>query len=281
MSSLRNQVILFFIVGAVPTALEQDAITRLEDQAAVVRVRTLTQDTTFGGKPEICDGIAILDESLIPTEYGDTDDFPIVTPVAIGTGVTVEHDDVIPLLRSAGTKQVETATCAGTCTVQGTVIATVTAACMGADSPRAISFVVNAGDTAANWATKARAALAADAIINEHFAVSGATVAIILTADVPAANDGTLNIGLAAGTATGPTTAASSANTTAGVAPTVLDTGKAVVAGGAIQGVLQDTAATTKLLSHGVAVPDVTVTGIGTTATPTIVAGVLTAIALS
>lgn len=130
---------------------------------------------------------------------------------------------------TAGTAQVETATAAGTITFSGNAAVVVTAAGM-TGSPKTINVPVLNGDTAAVWAGKVRTALAADAAVSALFTVSGTSTAIVLTrkpvktytigmTSVPlyAANDGTLNISLDNGTCTGITTAATSANTTAGV----------------------------------------------------------------
>lgn len=117
--------------------------------------------------------------------------------------------------------QVETATAVGTITKSGDASVVVTAAGM-TGSPKAIAVAVLENDTASDWAAKVREALAADAAVSAKFAVSGATDKIILTAKTPAANDTSLNIALDNGAGdtgcTGITTAASSANTTAGVA---------------------------------------------------------------
>ena len=123
---------------------------------------------------------------------------------------------------SAGTAQVETATAAGTITLAGNATVTVTAAGM-TGSPKAVSVAVTLSDTAATWAGKVRTALAADADVASLFTVGGSTTAISLTRNASAigilpANDATLNIALANGTCTGITAAATSADTTAGVA---------------------------------------------------------------
>lgn len=125
----------------------------------------------------------------------------------------------------AGTAQVETATAAGTITATGNATVTVTAAGM-TGSPKAISVAVLSGDTAAVWAGKVRDALAADVDVSAVFSVSGASTAIVLTVkeigglSIPIypANDSTINVAIDNGTCTGITTAATSANTTAGVA---------------------------------------------------------------
>jgi hypothetical protein len=130
----------------------------------------------------------------------------------------------------AGTRQVETATAVGTITLAGNATVVVTSAGMSG-SPLTVSVPVALNDTAAQWAAKVRTALAANTTIAARFDVSGTSAAIVLTRkatstltngsiSVPlyAGNDSTLNISLDNGTCTGITTAATSANTTAGVA---------------------------------------------------------------
>jgi hypothetical protein len=131
---------------------------------------------------------------------------------------------------TAGTAQEETATAAGPISGRGNATVVVTSAGM-TGSPITLSVPVLASDAAAAWAAKVRTALNANAVIAARFTVGGASAAILLTrkplntytingTSVPcyAATDGTLNISLDNGTCTGITTAASSANTTAGVA---------------------------------------------------------------
>jgi len=117
--------------------------------------------------------------------------------------------------------QVETATAAGSVTGSGNATVIVTAAGM-TGSPKTFNVPVLNGDTAAQWADKVRIALAADSAVTALFTVGGTSTSIVLTRTNPAgvANDATLNISLANGTSTGITTAATSANTTAGVAGT-------------------------------------------------------------
>jgi hypothetical protein len=115
-----------------------------------------------------------------------------------------------------GTAQVETATAAGTITLAGNALVTVTSAGM-TGSPISISVPVLLADTPTLWAAKVRTALRANSVINSKFVVSGSTTAIVLTARVKAANDATLNIALDNDDSTGITTASTSANTTAGV----------------------------------------------------------------
>jgi phage tail sheath gpL-like len=139
------------------------------------------------------------------------------------------------------TNQVETATIGG-----GPIVAEaqiiVTANGM-TNSPKTVKFAVADGDTASQIATKARAALTADADVIAFFTVSGATTAVILTARTEAANDGTMNMASDNDTCGGLTPAASSANTTAGVAP-VLQVETATVVGTIDAGTLQVETAT-------------------------------------
>jgi len=125
----------------------------------------------------------------------------------------------------AGVAQVETATAAGTITLTGNASVTVTCDSMD-NSPKTIDVAVTSGDTAAVWAEKVRAALAADVDVSAVFSVGGTSTAIVLTVkeigglSIPiyAANDSTINIALDNGTCTGITPASTSADTTAGVA---------------------------------------------------------------
>ena len=125
----------------------------------------------------------------------------------------------------AGTQQVETATAAGTITASGTANVTITAAGL-TGSPLTISVGVTLGDTASVWAGKVRETLQVHPFINQLFTTDGTGTAIRLTRlastvgglSIRSANDATLNIALANGTCTGITAAATSANTTAGVA---------------------------------------------------------------
>lgn len=118
-----------------------------------------------------------------------------------------------------GTAQVETATAAGAATSSGNITVTVTAAVAAALSGgKAIVVAITNGDTAATWAGKVRTALAADTDVNTYFNVGGSSTSIVLTARTAAANDSSLNIAIADTGSTGITPAATSANTTAGVA---------------------------------------------------------------
>lgn len=131
--------------------------------------------------------------------------------------ITIEilWDPTVP----TGTHQVETATGAGTVTVAGNAAITVTAAGLSG-SPVTYNVPVPTGAPSV-WVpavvTYLKTNAAAEAL-RSLFDISGTGDKIVLTSATPQANDTTLNIGIATGTATGITAAASSANTTAGVA---------------------------------------------------------------
>lgn len=123
-----------------------------------------------------------------------------------------------------GTKQVETATAAGTASGSGNVTATLTAANV-TGSPLATTVAIASGDTATVWAGKVRTSLAAVTAISKRFTIGGTGADIVLTAKRAAANDTTLNLALANGSPSpGITPAASSTNTTSGVADTITPT---------------------------------------------------------
>lgn len=114
-----------------------------------------------------------------------------------------------------GTAQVETATGAGTVTGAGNALVTVTSARFSGN--RVLNVPVTTGASAV-WMAAVRAALAGDPEVNEHFTVGGTGATAVLTSRQNLANDATLNVALATGTATGITAAANSTDTTAGVA---------------------------------------------------------------
>lgn len=117
-----------------------------------------------------------------------------------------------------GTRQVETATAAGSATGNGNVNVTITASGL-TGSPLLVPVAVTSGDTASAWAAKVRTALRANMVISTMFEISGSGTSIVLTKWAKEANDGTVNIAIAAN-GTGITDAPTSANTTAGVAGT-------------------------------------------------------------
>jgi hypothetical protein len=133
----------------------------------------------------------------------------------------------LPAQVTTPVKQVETATAAGTVATAGNAAVTVTSALFAEAVAVAVPVALN--DDAAAIALAIRTALAADPDISANFDVSGTAASVILTAKVAAANDATLNIAIADGTgegaSVGVTTAATSADTTAGVAPDTVTIG--------------------------------------------------------
>ena len=141
---------------------------------------------------------------------------------------------VLPVQTHAGVQQVETATAAGTVTTAGRAKCVITADGMPG-SPWHVPFDVESGDDANDIAAALRAALAADEIVPNHFDVSGDNAEVVLTAKTSAANDDTLNIAISdgegEGASVGVTTAATSANTTPGVADDRVSVGTTDVLG--------------------------------------------------
>jgi len=145
----------------------------------------------------------------------------------VGASDTVFVIEVTTGTYSAGTAQVETATAAGTVSGSGDAEVVVTGAGI-AGSPLALSVAVLNSDTPSVWAAKVRAELAATAAITDLYVVGGTGTSITLTELSPNGNDGTLNISLDNDTCTGITTAATSTNTTSGVAGAPTATGAVV-----------------------------------------------------
>jgi hypothetical protein len=145
-------------------------------------------------------------------EFGGSPEFRIENYAHSGitTGGLLEH--------ITGRKQYETATAAGTITGDGNATVTVTGAGI-TGSPLAVSVAVLNGDTAAVWGNKVKVQLLATPAITALYDVLGYNASIALRAKTARANDTTLNIALANDTCTGITAAATSANTTTGLAP--------------------------------------------------------------
>lgn len=123
-----------------------------------------------------------------------------------------------PVHYVAGTAQVETATvvAAAGATSDGDLVVTVTAAGL-VGSPMAIDVPLTTdADSADLVAAEVRSVLGATTAVTDLFTVSGTGADVVLTRNTPVANDGALNVAIAAGL--GVDAAASSANTTAGVA---------------------------------------------------------------
>lgn len=135
---------------------------------------------------------------------------------AAAVGVALSLGTATTSTPAAGAKQVETFTALGNITATGNLAITVTGAGI-AGSPLAVPVAVVNGDTPAVWGGKVRAALAASAAVTALYDVGGAGAVVTLTRKTEVANDGTLNIGAAAGTAANASLPLNSANTTPGV----------------------------------------------------------------
>lgn len=123
----------------------------------------------------------------------------------------------VPSNGTAGRKQVTTQTVIGTVATGGSMTLTVTNAGL-TGSPLAISFNVDAGDIPSAVAAKAAAALSGNTAVAARFEVDNIGADFALTRLVEAANDGTLNLAIANGTATGVTPDGTSTATQTGIA---------------------------------------------------------------
>lgn len=130
----------------------------------------------------------------------------------------------VPARTHTATPQAETATAVGTITGNGNASVVVTAAGM-TGTPKTIDVAVLSSDVASAWAAKVRTALGLDAAVIALFTVGGTGAEITLTRKTAADDDASLNIALDNGTCTGITTAASSVDTTAGVAADTVSIG--------------------------------------------------------
>ncbi len=123
----------------------------------------------------------------------------------------------VPSNGTAGRKQITTQTVIGTVATGGSMTLTVTNAGL-TGSPLAISFNVDAGDIPSAVAAKAVAALSGNAAVAARFEADNIGADFALTRLVEAANDGTLNLAIANGTATGVTPDGTSTATQTGIA---------------------------------------------------------------
>jgi hypothetical protein len=138
--------------------------------------------------------------------------------------VEIKWNPTVP----TGTHQVERATVAGTVTVAGNASVTITAAGMtGSPVVLAVPVVTGTGGSASGVAAAIREFIldhASAANVRDFFDVPEVAGAFVeLKAKEPAADDGTMNIAIATGTATGITAAPTSTTTVAGVAGTEND----------------------------------------------------------
>jgi phage tail sheath gpL-like len=123
----------------------------------------------------------------------------------------------LPAQTHTPAQQQETITVTHGCDQDGYVEITVTAAGLGAASPKAVMVALTSVDnTVDEVAAKIRAALAADADVGGYFDVGGSAAAVVLTTKAYIADDSTLAIAMVDAPACGVTVGASG-NTTAGV----------------------------------------------------------------
>lgn len=172
--------------------------------------------TIKGNVSGISGDVLVRGTNILDDEISETIALNGATEVVGDKAFKTVDDFDLPEQTHTPTAQVETATAAGTISGSGDASVVITAAGM-TGTPKTIAVAVLENDTAAQWAEKVRVALAADAAVAALFTVGGSNAAIVLTRKTPAANDATLNIALDNGTCAGITTAAASANTTAGV----------------------------------------------------------------
>ena len=120
-------------------------------------------------------------------------------------------------LTADGTRQVETLTCAGNASIDGNINWALTAA----DGNASGSTAVLSGDTPTLYAPKIAASLNANTAFSVSNMASSSGSTVIITKRNAAANDGTLALVTTNGSPNPTITGATSANTTAGVAPTI------------------------------------------------------------
>jgi hypothetical protein len=120
-------------------------------------------------------------------------------------------------LTASGTRQVETLTCVGNASINGNINWALTAA----DGNASGSTAVLSGDTPTLYAPKIAASLNASAAFSVSNMASSSGTTVIITKRNAAADDGTFALVTTNGSPNPTITGATSANTTAGVAPTI------------------------------------------------------------
>jgi len=120
-------------------------------------------------------------------------------------------------LTASGTKQIETLTCVGTASGDGDIDWTF----VSVDANATGSTAILSGDTPTLYAAKIATSLMENADIAFRYIVTSSGADVIITKRQAEANDGTLALTTTNGTPSPSITGATSANTTAGVAPTI------------------------------------------------------------
>lgn len=196
------------------TAAIVGTVTQSGDAEVVVTAAGM-EDSPITFAVPVVGGVAQVETATVVGTITTDGNLSIVVTAAGMTG----SPKTVAVAVDNGTAQVETATVVGAIIDAGNISVVVTAAGM-TGSPKTIPVAVAALDDQDAIAGKIRTALAADTDVTALFDVTGATDKVVLTRKAPfAANDATLNIATANDTATGLTPAASSADTTPGVAP--------------------------------------------------------------
>jgi hypothetical protein len=197
-----------------PAIVSQDIYTRV----SVAAVQA-TGTTALTGSNNDLDFVAVLAGLLgnsITIEYINTGvPSQALTLLLSGYAITVQ------LALDAGTRQVETMTGVGTVSAGGSIDWVFTSALTGTITG---SVDADAAMVPADWVELIKVALEAHPDIGPNFEFQRSTGDLAFAPYIATANDPTLNLGYAMGTATGLTDDATSANTEAGVAPAITTT---------------------------------------------------------
>lgn len=155
------------------------------------------------------------DSVLTFTSLTDAENYLLNMPQGLLSQAT--QTATIGRLTAAGTKQVETLTCVGTTTGAGNINWSFTSA----DVTTSGLTAVLSGDTPTQYAAKLATSLNANTSIAFRYIVTSSGADVIITKRQSEANDGTLALVTTNGSPSPGITGATSANTTAGVAPTI------------------------------------------------------------
>lgn len=182
---------------------------------AVMNVPAITDAYTIGGSGA---NITLTTIAAASNDATLNIDYHITTSIGVTNALTSADT-----LAGSVQYQVETATAAGTISTEGNLEIIVTGSLIVGSPLTLDPVLVLDGETANVLAAKIRTALNIPAI-EDFYTVSGATDAIILTANDYAANDATLNISVTNDTSVGYTDATASANTAVGIAVAQIET---------------------------------------------------------
>lgn len=211
-------------MGSSPKPILVD-VANADDAAAIAdKIRTvLTADPDVSAFFAVSGaGTDIILEALAAAANDGTMNIAQIDGASIG--ITAEAVSANTQAGDAPTLQIETATVnvGSLIVVDGYIRVVVTAVGM-VGTPKSILVAVTATDDASAIAGKIRAALIADADVGDpitgFFTITGAGADVILTANVAAADDATLNLAQETGACAGITAEVASANTQAGAVP--------------------------------------------------------------